>query len=87
MKTSTSVEISKEELAEIVMKHAKDGKIKVKVPRKNADGDTVSDLHAIVVIESEAFQNSLAAALEIGTDELDGMDVSVKKEGGVVLTY
>jgi len=87
MERKTTVEISKEELAEIVMKHAENGEIKVKVPRKNADGDTVSELHAIVVIGAEVFQNSLAAALEIGTDELEGMDMSVKREGGITLTY
>jgi hypothetical protein len=82
MKKSVSVTIGQDELKAMLMKGIEAGKVVVKVPRK--EGEFAS---ASLEIDSKAFQVAMANALEVDIDELAALEVSVKRDGAIVITF
>jgi len=82
MITTKSVTITADELKDMLMKQISAGKVVVKVPRK--EGEFAS---ASFEIPQDAFKVAMANALEVDLDELAALEVSVKRDGGVVITF
>lgn len=82
MITTKSVTMTADELKDMLMPAIKAGKVVVRVPRKEGEFATAS-----FEIPTEAFQVAMANALEVNVDELAALEVSVKRDGGVVFTF
>ena len=87
MKRKTTVIIEKAELTTLVMDNLDGGEVKVSVPRKEGEKPT-----ATIKISSDVLASALAQGLsdddnEVSVDDLAAVEMSVKKNGDVELTF
>ena len=78
----TTVVLSNADLNALVMANATNGIVKVTVPRKGGGGPT-----ATVKIGAEDFKAALGAALEMEESMMAALDMSVKQDGTVEITF
>lgn len=82
MKITKTVTITAEELSAAVAPFIAKGTVAVSVPRKEG-----GELSASVDISSEDFKGALAGMLEVTVEELAELEVSVKRDGSLVISF
>lgn len=86
-KLKTTAVFTGTELSELILDNMENGVAKVSVPRKEGEKPT-----ATIAVSSEALAEAIAAGLstednEVSAADLTDMEMSVKKNGDVELTF